>query len=117
RARRIEEELPTVLEFLALCLAAGEGLLDSLRRIGGVGAGELTTELRAAVVAVGTGSSLSTALSTVAQRVQVPAVARAVDHVVAAIDRGAPLAQVLQAQASDARIDAKRVLIEQAGRK
>ena len=36
---------------------------------------------------------------------------------VAAIDRGAPLAQVLQAQAADAREDAKRVLIEKAGRK
>ena len=34
-----------------------------------------------------------------------------------AIDRGAPLAQVLHAQALDARDDAKRDLIERAGRK
>lgn len=117
RARRVEEELPTVLEFLALCLAAGEGLLESLRRIGDVGAGDLTTELRGAIVAVGTGSSLSEALTATAQRLQVPALSRSVDHLVAAIERGAPLAQVLQAQAGDARDDAKRVLIEQAGRK
>ena len=45
-----------------------------------------------------------------------PAVSRAVDHLVAAIDRGAPLAQVLHAQALDAREDAKRSLIERAGR-
>ena len=36
---------------------------------------------------------------------------------VAAMDRGAPLAQVLQEQAVDAREDAKRALIESAGRK
>ena len=35
----------------------------------------------------------------------------------AAIERGAPLAHVLQAQAIDAREDAKRTLIERAGRK
>ena len=117
RVAQIEEELPTVLEFLALCLSAGEGILDSLRRVGEVGAGELTGELRGVVLAVSTGSSLSGALSRLAARLEVPALSRAVDQVVAAIDRGAPLADVLHAQALDAREDAKRSLIEQAGRK
>ncbi|MFG6476378.1 type II secretion system F family protein [Microbacterium sp. P06] len=117
RARRIEEELPTVLDFLALCLAAGEGILDSLRRVGDVGSGELTAEFRRAVLAVGTGSTLPEALSALSRRVRIPAVSRSIDHLVAALDRGAPLAAVLQAQATDAREDAKRVLIEQAGRK
>lgn len=117
RVSRIEEELPTVLEFLALCLAAGEGLRDALRRVGDVGSGVLTGELRAAVLASGTGSSLSDALLGVAKTCDVPALSRAVEHLVAAIDRGAPLAQVLQDQAVDAREDAKRVLIESAGRK
>ena len=117
RAARIHEELPTVLEFLALCLSAGEGLLDSLRRVGSVGAGELTGEVRAVVLAVGTGSPLGEALTHMARGLDAPALSRAVDHLVAAIDRGAPLAQVLQAQAHDAREDAKRALIEQAGRK
>ena len=36
---------------------------------------------------------------------------------IAALEHGAPLAAVLQAQAGDAREDAKRILIEQAGRK
>ncbi|HEX5857353.1 MAG TPA: type II secretion system F family protein [Microbacterium sp.] len=117
RVARVEDELPTVLEFLALCLAAGESLLDSLRRIGSVGAGELTLEVRTAVLSVSTGSSLSDSLGALAHRLQVPALSRAVDHLVAAIDRGAPLALVLQAQASDAREEAKRALIERAGRK
>lgn len=117
RTSRIAEELPTVLEFLALCLAAGEGILDSLRRVGAVGSGELTGELRAVVLDVGTGSTLPDALTAMSRRLHVPALSRAVDHVVAALDRGAPLAQALQAQAADAREDAKRSLIEAAGRK
>lgn len=117
RVARIAEELPTVLEFLALCLSAGEGILDALRRVAGVGAGELTVEIRAVVLAVGTGSSLGDALTDLSRRVQLPALSRSVDHIVAALDRGAPLALVLQAQAGDAREDAKRILIEGAGRK
>lgn len=117
RAARIEDELPTVLEFLALCLSAGEGLRDALRRVGEIGTGELTAEFRRAVLATGTGSSLSDALQGLARSVDVPALSRSIEHIVAAIDRGAPLAHVLQDQAVDAREDAKRGLIESAGRK
>ncbi|WP_106814270.1 type II secretion system F family protein [Microbacterium timonense] len=117
RATRIEEELPTILEFLALCLSAGEGILDSLRRVSDIGAGELTAELRGVVVAVGTGSPLSESLTRMAAGLEIPALSRAVDQIAAALERGAPLAHVLQAQASDAREDAKRSLIERAGRK
>lgn len=117
RVARIEEELPTVLEFLALCLSAGEGILDSLRRVGDVGAGELTAELRGVVVSVGTGSPLAESLSSLGRRLDIPAVSRSIDQVVAAIERGAPLSHVLHSQALDAREDAKRAVIESAGRK
>ncbi|QEW03512.1 type II secretion system F family protein [Microbacterium lushaniae] len=117
RTRRIEEELPTVLDFLALCLSAGEGILDSLRRVGEIGSGELTGEIRRALLAVGTGEPLPDALTALGRRLEVPALSRALDQVVAALERGAPLAHVLQAQATDAREGAKRALIEQAGRK
>lgn len=117
RRMRVTDELPTTLEFLALCLSAGESLLDSLRRVAAVGSGELTVELRQVVLAVGTGSSLAEALDEMTRRLQLPALSRAVDQVVAAIEHGAPLAAVLHAQAGDAREDAKRTLIEQAGRK
>jgi len=117
RARRIADELPTVLEFLALCLAAGESILDSIRRVAEVGNGELTGELRRVVVEVGTGATLTAGLTDLARRIDVPALGRCVDHLVAAIDRGAPLAQALQDQATDSRDEAKRVLIEQAGKR
>ena len=117
RRARVEEELPTLLEFLSLCLAAGEGLRDALRRVGEIGSGELTVEIRRAVLDSGTGSNLSDALLDLGRRLDVPALSRALEHLIAAIDRGAPLAGVLQAQAGDAREDAKRSLIEQAGKK
>jgi tight adherence protein C len=117
RRRRIEDELPTVLEFLSLCLAAGEGLRDALRRVSEVGTGELTAELRRTVLESGTGSSLADALTSAARRLDVAPLSRATEHLVAAMERGAPLAQVLQDQAADAREESKRRLIELAGRK
>ena len=69
------------------------------------------------MVAVGTGSSLPDALAGLSDRLQIPALSRTVDQLIAAIDRGAPLAGVLHAQALDAREGAKRALIERAGRK
>lgn len=117
RMHRLADELPTTLEFLALCLSAGEGFFDTLRRVAAVGTGELTGEFHRVVLAVNTGSPLADALAEMSARLDSPAVARAIDQVIAALERGAPLAGVLQSQAADAREDAKRILIEQAGRK
>lgn len=117
RLGRLGDELPTTLEFLALCLSAGEGFLDALRRVSAVGSGELTAELRQVVLAVGTGSPLADALGEMATRLRQPGLSRAVDQITAALEHGAPLAAVLHAQAADAREDAKRTLIEQAGRR
>ena len=117
RLARLSDELPTTLEFLALCLSAGEGFLDALRRVAAIGSGELTQELRQVVLAVGTGSPLADALGEMASRLRLPGLSRAVDQIVAALEHGAPLAAVLHAQAADAREDAKRSLIEQAGRR
>lgn len=117
RRVRIQDELPTVLEFLTLCLAAGEGLTPSIRRASEVGSGALSGEFRRVALDVGTGSPLVEALEAMAVRVQVPAVRRAVEHLVAAVDRGAPLAAVLRDQAADAREEQKREMLEQAGRK
>lgn len=117
RLARLSDELPTTLEFLALCLSAGEGFFDALRRVAAIGSGELTQELRQVVLAVGTGSPLADALGEMATRSRQPGLSRAVDQVTAALEHGAPLAAVLHAQAADAREDAKRALIEQAGRR
>lgn len=116
RMSRLAEELPVVLEFLALCLAAGEGLLDALRRVSDAGGGELSAEVRTVLVEVRTGAPLADSLTTLSRRIALPSLTRATDQLVGSLERGAPLARVLQAQADDAHEEAKQALIERAGR-
>jgi tight adherence protein C len=117
RLARIESELPTVLEFLTLSLAAGEGVLDSLRRVAQVSSGELSREFRIVVAEVNTGIPIATALRTRATALHLPAFSRSVDQMIGALERGTPLSEVLRAQAHDAREDSKRRLLEVAGKK
>ncbi|AYG05215.1 pilus assembly protein [Gryllotalpicola protaetiae] len=117
RLARIVEEFPTVAEMLALSLSAGEGSHDAIRRVARASSGELGRELRGVVADVGLGVPLADALQRMARSLRIPRLALFVDAVVGAIERGAPLAEVLRAQAGDARSERKRELLEVAGRK
>ncbi|GGI47431.1 tight adherence protein C [Agromyces flavus] len=117
RLARISSELPTMLEFLTLSLTAGEGMLEALRRVARTGSGELPTEFARVVAAVGAGVPLPTALAELRDGLEHAALSRALDQVLGALDRGAPLADVLRSQAGDARAESKRTIIELAGRK
>lgn len=117
RHRRIASEFPTVIEFLSLSLAAGEGIFDSLRRVATVSTGELATEFARVVHHVNTGVSLADALHEMSRGVRYLPLDRCVEHMISALERGAPLVEVLRAQASDARELGKRDLLESAGRK
>jgi tight adherence protein C len=117
RRARIASELPTVLEFLTLSLSAGEAVLDALRRVARVGNGDLARELGVVVAQVNAGVPLVRALERCADDIQLPALSRTVDQLVGALERGTPLVDVLRAQAQDSRDDAKRALLESAGKK
>jgi tight adherence protein C len=117
RLARLASELPVVLEFLTLSLSAGEGILDAMRRISRVSSGELAAELATVVGAVNTGLPFSDTLTALARDLELAAFTRLVDQVVGALERGTPIAEVLRAQAQDARDDAKRDLLELAGKK
>jgi tight adherence protein C len=117
RLERLGSELPVVLEFLTLSLSAGESIVDAIRRISRVSAGELSAELAGVVASVNTGLPFAETLAALARDLELPAFTRCVEQVVGAIERGTPLAEVLRAQAQDARDDAKRDLLELAGKK
>ena len=117
RLERLLSELPVVLEFLTLSLSAGEGTLDALRRVSRVSAGELSAELAGVVSSVNTGLPFAGTLAALARDLELPAFTRCVEQMVGALERGTPLAEVLRAQAQDARDDAKRDLLELAGKK
>lgn len=116
RLARLADELPVVLEFLTLSLSAGEGILDAIRRVARVSSGELSRELAQVTAAVNTGLPFGETLSALADGLDLPAFSRCVEQIVGALDRGTPLAEVLRAQAQDARDEAKRELLERAGK-
>lgn len=117
RLRRMAAELPTVLELLSLSMSAGEGILDAIRRVAAAGRGELAAELGRVVAAVGSGAPLGGALEEMASALRWQPWSRCVEQLVAGLERGTPLVRVLLAQAEDARGEAKRGLLESAGRK
>jgi len=117
RQARLRAEFPTVAELLALAVGAGEGALGALERVTRVSGGELARELRRALAATRSGASVVAALEEMSARSSVPALTRFVDGMAIAVERGTPLADVLRAQAADARDESRRALVEAGGRK
>ncbi len=117
RADAIRVGLPPVADLLALAVASGESPVAALDRVARVASGPLADECRRAGQDTASGVSFVDALDSMATRIGVPAVRRFVDGVAIAVQRGTPLADVLRAQAGDARADLHRTLLEVAGRK
>ena len=117
RRARMLAEFPTVVELLALSVSAGEGIASALERLTRRGNGELVAELKRALDDVRAGTPLVDALRRMADRTDLIEVRRFVDGMAVAVERGTPLADVIRAQAADAREAGRRALIESGGRK
>lgn len=117
REARMLAEFPTIADLLALSVAAGEGAVGALERVSRISHGELSRELARALGDARTGASLVQALQGVADRTSLTPLARFVDGIAIAVERGTPLADVLRAQAADVREAGKRALMESGGRK
>lgn len=117
REERMLAEFPTIAELLVLSVTAGEGPLAALERVSRISGGELAAELRRTLADTRAGATLAAALGDMARRTTLPALARFVDGLVIALERGTPLADVLRAQAVDVRESGKRALLEAGGRK
>lgn len=117
REERIAAEFPAIAELLALAVAAGEGAAGAIARVARVCSGELAVELGRVLDDTRTGRGFGDALRALAARIEVVAVSRFVEGVVVAVERGTPLADVLHAQAADARELRRRQLMETAGRR
>jgi tight adherence protein C len=117
RNERILASLPSVAELLALAVASGESAQAALERVGRAMTGPLADECARACVETSTGVSFIESLEHMADRLDVVAIRRFVDGISIAVSRGTPVAEVLRAQAADARADHHRILLEIAGRK
>jgi tight adherence protein C len=110
-------ELPAIAEMLALSVGAGEGVSGALDRVSRIARGDLADELRRTLADARAGTPVVDALTRMAGRSSVPALARFVDGIAVAVDRGTPLAEVLRAQAGDVRAERRRALLAVGGRK
>ncbi len=117
REERMLAEFPTIAELLALAITAGEGPIGALERVTRISTGELTRELGRALAEARAGASLVQALEGIARRTSLSPLARFVDGVAVAVERGTPLADVMRAQAVDVREAGRRQLLESAGRR
>ena len=117
RERRIVQQLPTVAELLAFAVAAGESPMLALERVASTVSGDLAGEIRIAIADVRDGQAVSDALRGIAHRCGTIEVDRFIDGMVVALERGTPIAEVLRAQAADARSGERNRLMELAGRK
>jgi tight adherence protein C len=117
RERCLIADFPTVVEMLALSVSAGEGVGNSLERLCRIGHGPLIDELKIALTEFRSGLPLITALDELAARIGLTPLVSLVDALAVAIDRGTPLAEVLRAQAADARSAGRRALMESGGRR
>lgn len=113
----IVAEFPVVAELLALSVTAGEGPTGAIDRVCRLTGGALATDLADALARARAGMPLVDALQQLADRTNIESLARFVDGLIVAIERGTPLADVLQAQAADVREAGKRALLEAGGKK
>jgi tight adherence protein C len=121
QVRRREEamlaEFPVVADLLALAVTAGEAPAAALDRVCRLCRGELGRELATALGEARAGTPLPAALQSLADRTSLEPLARFVDGLVVALERGTPLAEVLRAQAADVREARKRELLAAGGRR
>ncbi|GAB3065396.1 type II secretion system F family protein [Pedococcus soli] len=117
REERMLAEFPTIAELLALAVGAGEGAVGALERVCRLSHGELSHELGRCLADARAGANLPTALQGLADRTGLVSLARFVDGMIIAVERGTPLADVLRAQAQDVRETGRRAVMEAGGKK
>jgi len=116
RQQRLREEFPSVVELLALALAAGESLSGALGRIAERGSGELATQWGIVLRQAELGQPLAKALRESADTLGVVEITRLVDHLATAMERGSPLVDIVRSHSVDSRADHLRVILERAGK-
>ncbi len=117
RAARMAREFPTAADLLALAVAAGEGPVAAMERVARTSSGALPAEFAATVAEIRAGATVEQALIALGDRTPLDALGRFGEGMAVAIERGTPLADVLRAQAQDAREASRRDLMEIAGRR
>lgn len=113
---RLESEFAPVVEMLTLSLSAGETPLGAMNRIADRSDGVLAKEFGRVVAEVRDGAPFHSALDSMGFRTDCVVIRRFVDALITAMLRGAPLVDVLQRHALEARSTQRNVLLDKAGK-
>lgn len=117
RAELVNAALPGALELLAFSVSAGEPISAGMKRVAQRGDGTLNEAFQQTITRLDSGTTMSESLKALGRGVDSPQLSRAVHAIDLALERGTPLADVLRAQASDARAAHARDLMILAGKK
>ncbi|MDP1721462.1 MAG: type II secretion system F family protein [Candidatus Nanopelagicaceae bacterium] len=112
----VENEFAALIEMLTLSLSAGETPLAAMARLARQSRGALSREFGIVVDSVKEGSPFHVALDAMGRRVDSVVIRRFVDALVTAMLRGAPLVDVLQRHAAEARQNQRNILMNKAGK-
>jgi len=110
-------DLPTAIDHMALALLAGESVAGSFVRVATSACGPVADEFERVAADIRGGEGVVESLDAFRTRIADPAIARFVDSMCTAIERGTSLADVLRTQADDIREDHRRRLLEMGGRR
>lgn len=117
RHRALKEQLPTALDHLTLALMAGESIARAVQRVAETATGVVAEEFERVSGDIRAGATVVDALDKFRTRVPDASIERFVDALCVSIERGTSLADVLRAQADDAREAKRRYLLELGGRR
>ena len=117
RQLRLNQELPDVIELLALAVGAGESLYGALHRVSARCTDVAGQELEKILAAADNGDSLAPSLTAARARNDSEILAHLIDAIVSALERGSPLAGVLRSQVADSRAAARTQLLTEGGKK
>ncbi len=112
----LENEFAAIIEMLTLSLSAGETPLAALARISNHSRSSLAQEFTTVVESVRSGTPFHVALDALGRRIDSVVIRRFVDSLITAMLRGAPLIDVLQRHAAEARQNQRNILMNKAGK-
>lgn len=117
RHAALKDELPTAIDHMTLALLAGESIPGAFGRVATSVHGVAAEEFERVGAEIRGGATVVEALDSFRARIPDPAIARFVDALSTAVERGTSLADVLRAQADDVREARRRHLMELGGRR
>lgn len=117
RRAMLREELPTAIDLVTLSIAAGESVPAAFERVARVMGAGIGAEFEMTIAEIRAGATTVDALEFLKNRLPDTATVRFVDALCTGIERGAPLAEVLRAQANDVREARRQHLLEMGGRR